>query len=109
MSDKFKEQTFKCPNCGMNVICARFLIKSDKDIVGMCGLINNSGIRHIRNDEKTLYASIPQDKRQAFLDNFRNGNNVGKSYELAGLTQEEGFAVLNLNIEKISILRDEAK
>ncbi len=105
---KIKQDVRVCEICGKQVITHEFLFK-DMAISGICILVNKSGIEHIKIKRQQVYDAIPQKKKQAFLDNFRKGNTVGESYKLAGLTQEEGFAIMDLNIEKTYYLRQEAK
>ena len=78
-------------------------------VSGACMLLNDSGLKHIKIKRQQVYDAIPQEKKQAFLNNFWEGKTVRESYEAAGLTQEEGFAVMDLNIEKRPYLRTEAK
>ena len=57
-------------------------------------------LKHKKINDDKLYKEIPENKKQLFLDYFRKGKTVGESYELAGMTQEEGFVVLDYNIHK---------
>lgn len=105
---KLKEVTKKCEICGKDVKCAEFLFERSKPSE-MCLVINDNGIEHIKIKRKEIYNNISQEKRQAFLDLFFKGKSIGESYTEAGLTQEEGFAIIDSNIEKTLYLRSEAK
>ena len=103
-----KKITKTCEICGRKVTAEGFLFEKTKPS-SMCIIMNDSGVEHIKIQRKKLYDSIPQEKKQAFLDNFWKGMTVGESYKAADLTQEEGFAVLDENIEQKSYLRTDAK
>ncbi len=105
---KLEQDVRVCEICGKQVRGHNFLFK-DMKVSGICILTNNSGIEHIKIKRQQVYDAIPQEKKQAFLDNVRKGKTVGESYKLAGLNQEEGFAVMDLNIEKTYYLRQEPK
>jgi len=105
---KLKEAIHVCEICGKPVKAPEFLFENSK-ISEVCTLINDSGMEHIKIRRQQVYNQIPQDKKQAFLDQLWKGKTVGESYEAAGLTQEEGFAVMDLNIEKTHYLRTDAK
>lgn len=99
---KLKEDIRVCELCGATVKAHKFLFENslNKKVSDVCLMFNDTGIKHIHIIRKNLYNKIPKEKKQAFLDNFRKGMNVGESYKAANLTQEEGFAVLDENIKK---------
>lgn len=103
-----KEVTKTCEICGRKVLAFDFMFIDNK-VSGLCILKNNSGLDHIKIRRKQVYDAISQKKKQMFLDYFWSGKTVGESYKLAGLNQEEGFAVMDLNIENAPYLRREAK
>ncbi len=105
---ELKQDVRVCEICGKQVKAHEFLFKGIA-ISGICILINNSGMEHIKIKRQQVYDTIPLEDKQSFLDNFRKGKTVGESYILAGLTQEEGFAIMDLNIEKTYYLRQEPK
>ena len=83
--------------------------ESEEKIADMCIFKNNTYMEHKRIIDDKIYKSIPEEKKQKFLDCIHECKTVGKSYEEAGLTQEEGFVMMDYSIGKTYYLRREPK
>lgn len=51
---------------------------------------------------------LSQEKRQEFLDRMYEGNNLGKSAELTGISFDAACGIMNMNIENRLTLRRES-
>lgn len=100
---KLKHVWWSCPICNKKIYVPEFIVKETK--INPCDDFD----AHRKITQQKLYDSIPQEKRQRFLDNFHKGMSIGESYKEAGLTQEEGFVILDKNIDHYAYLRTEAK
>ena len=100
-----KEIKIECPLCKNNYMIPKFMIKSEKDKILHC---NNFKV-HLEIKKQKAYDSVSDEDKKTVLDNFKSGMTIGKSYEAVGLTQEQGFAIIDINIQKTFYLRDTPK
>lgn len=90
-----KIKWYECPICGTKFNFWQELMgdESDETIAQRCNFKMDTYAKHKKIIDDKIYASIPLEKKEKFLEGMRNGKTVGESYENAGMTQEEGFVL----------------
>lgn len=106
-----KIKGYECPVCGTKFKFYKELMgdESAEEISKKCMFKMNAFMKHKKIKDDVLYNSISSEKKQKFLDCIHEGKTVGESYKEAGITQEEGFVVLDYSIENVYYLRSEPK
>jgi hypothetical protein len=98
---------YDCPVCGRKFNQYKFLVKdTEEGISEACIFKNNTYKEHKKILDRKLYNSIPLEKKEQMLNNFKIGMTLGESYQKAGLTQEEGFVVFDMNMGTSHFIHD---
>lgn len=80
---------YECPVCKTKFNYYKELMgeETQERIANICMFKMNTFLKHKKINDDKLYKSIPNEKKQVFLDSMHRGNTVGQSYVEAGLTK----------------------